>query len=332
MKILVTGGCGFIGSNFIRHMLTKYPDYEIVNLDALTYAGNIDNLRDLDTKRLRTVTGSIVNADIVSSITKEVDAVVNFAAESHVDRSIENAKPFLETNIIGLQTLLDSAMKASNIKRFVHLSTDEVYGSLETEDGKFTETTPLDPRSPYSASKAAGDLLLRAYNKTYGYTAIMVRPSNNYGPRQFPEKLIPLMITNLMEGAPVPVYGEGANVRDWLFVLDNCEAIDTILHKGKDGEVYNVGGDCERKNIDIVKAALRVMGKDESHIKYVKDRPGHDFRYALDNSKITRELGWKPTVKIEDGIVKTIEWYMENKWWWQPLKSRLTAESGGFWK
>ncbi|MBF0519386.1 MAG: dTDP-glucose 4,6-dehydratase [Nitrospirae bacterium] len=332
MKILVTGGCGFIGSNFIRHMLTKYPDYEIVNLDAMTYAGNIDNLRDLDTKRLRTVTGSIVNADIVNSITKEVDAVVNFAAESHVDRSIENAKPFLETNIIGLQTLLDVAMKASNIKRFVHLSTDEVYGSLETEDGKFTETTPLDPRSPYSASKAAGDLLLRAYNKTYGYTAIMVRPSNNYGPRQFPEKLIPLMITNLMEGAPVPVYGEGANVRDWLFVLDNCEAIDTILHKGKDGEVYNVGGDCERKNIDIVKAALRVMGKDESHIKYVKDRPGHDFRYALDNSKITRELGWKPTVKIEDGIIKTIEWYRENQWWWQPLKSRLTAESGGFWK
>ncbi|QWR77588.1 dTDP-glucose 4,6-dehydratase [Candidatus Magnetomonas plexicatena] len=332
MKILVTGGCGFIGSNFIRHILTKYPDYEIINLDAMTYAGNMDNLKDLDTKRLRTVIGSIVNSNIVSSIIKEVDAVVNFAAESHVDRSIENAKPFLETNIIGLQTLLDLAMKSSNIKRFVHLSTDEVYGSLETDEGKFTETTPLDPRSPYSASKAAGDLLLNSYNKTYGYTAIMVRPSNNYGPRQFPEKLIPLMITNLMEGAPVPVYGEGANVRDWLFVLDNCEAIDTILHKGVDGEVYNVGGDCERKNIDIVRTALKVMGKDDSHIKYVKDRPGHDFRYALDNTKITRELGWKPTVKIEEGIVKTIEWYRENQWWWQPLKSRLKAESGGFWK
>ncbi|MEO5356199.1 MAG: dTDP-glucose 4,6-dehydratase [Nitrospirae bacterium YQR-1] len=332
MKILVTGGCGFIGSNFIRHMLGKYSDYEIINLDALTYAGNMDNLKDLDNKRLRTVTDSIVNEEVVGTLIKEVDAVVDFAAESHVDRSIANAKPFLQTNIIGLQTLLDAAMKAPNIKRFVHLSTDEVYGSLETHDGKFTETTPLDPRSPYSASKAAGDLILQACNKTYGYGAILVRPSNNYGPYQFPEKLIPLMITNLMEGGSVPVYGKGENVRDWLFVLDNCAAIDTILHNGKDGEVYNVGGDCERKNIDIVKTTLGLMGKNESHIKYVTDRPGHDFRYALDNTKITAELGWKPSVKFEEGIEKTIEWYKGNQWWWQPLKSRLSHESGGFWK
>jgi dTDP-glucose 4,6-dehydratase len=338
MKILITGGCGFIGSNFIRHMLGKYPDYELYNLDAMTYAGNLDNLKGIDSDHYHFIKGSINDEVTVTDIIKTVDGVINFAAESHVDRSIENSRPFLDTNVIGLQVLLDAALKAK-IKRFVHVSTDEVYGSLETGEGKFTESTPFDPNSPYAASKAAGDLLIKAFFKTYGFPVVTVRPSNNYGPYQFPEKFIPLMITNLLTGKPVPVYGQGTNVRDWLYVGDNCKAIDVVFHKGREGQAYNIGGDSERKNMEILHAVTETMNKSgaakltgEAAFKYVKDRPGHDFRYALDNAKITSELGWRPEKKIEDGLVDTINWYIENEWWWQALKKRLAAESEGFWK
>ncbi|MBF0457748.1 MAG: dTDP-glucose 4,6-dehydratase [Nitrospirae bacterium] len=338
MKILVTGCCGFIGSNFVRYMLNKYPDYELYNLDCMTYAGNSDNLKGIDSERYHFVQGSIGDEEAVVRLLKVVDGVINFAAESHVDRSIENSRPFLETNVIGLQVLLDAALKAK-IGRFVHVSTDEVYGSLETGDGKFTETTPFDPNSPYAASKAAGDLLIKAFFKTYGFPVITVRPSNNYGPYQFPEKFIPLMITNLLTGKPVPVYGQGTNVRDWLYVGDNCKAIDVVFHKGREGQAYNIGGDSERRNLEILHMVLDIMSKSgaakltgEAAFKYVKDRPGHDFRYALDNAKITTELGWRPEKRIEDGLANTIKWYIDNEWWWQSLKKRLAAESEGFWK
>ncbi|KWT78204.1 dTDP-glucose 4,6-dehydratase [Candidatus Magnetominusculus xianensis] len=338
MKILVTGCCGFIGSNFVRYMLNKYPDYELYNLDALTYAGNLDNLKGVDSGRYHFVHGSIWDEAAVTELLKNVDGVINFAAESHVDRSIENSRPFLDTNVIGLQVLLDAALKAK-VQRFVHVSTDEVYGSLETGDGKFTETTPFDPNSPYAASKAAGDLLIKAFYKTFGFPVITVRPSNNYGPYQYPEKFIPLMITNLLTGKPVPVYGQGTNVRDWLYVGDNCKAIDLVFHKGREGQSYNIGGDSERKNLEILHKVMEIMNESgaakitgEAAFKYVKDRPGHDFRYALDNAKITAELGWRPEKKIEDGLVDTINWYIDNEWWWQSLKKRLAAESEGFWK
>jgi dTDP-glucose 4,6-dehydratase len=331
VRILVTGGCGFIGSNFIRYILGKYPDYRIVNFDALTYAGNPENLRDFrGNEKYTFIRGDIEDPAAVREAMSSVDAVVHFAAESHVDRSISDAHPFLTTNVMGTHVMLSAARDAS-IRRFIHISTDEVYGSLGDE-GKFTEATPLMPNSPYSASKASGDLLVRAFHETYGLPAIVVRPSNNYGPYQFPEKFIPLMITNLLEEKPIPVYGKGMNVRDWLFVEDNCRAIDLILHKGKDGEIYNVGGNSERRNIDIVKKVLGIMGKDESLISFVKDRPGHDYRYALDTSKIERELGWKPSVDMETGLEMTIEWYGENRWWWGPLKERLASESRGFWE
>ncbi len=330
MKILITGGCGFIGSNFIRHILNKYPHYEIINLDALTYAGNLENLRDIEeSPRYSFIRGRIEGAATVKAVMKGVDCVVNFAAESHVDRSILDAQPFLTTNVIGTHILLEAA-RAVSIKRFIHISTDEVYGTLGDE-GKFTEETPLRPNSPYSASKASGDLLVRAFYETYKFPAIIVRPSNNYGPYQFPEKFIPLMITNLLEGKPIPIYGRGENVRDWLFVEDNCRAIDAILHDGKVGEIYNVGGDGEKRNIELAKKILAILGKDDSYITFVKDRPGHDFRYALNNSKIEGEIGWRPSVKIEEGLEKTIHWYKENEWWWMPLKERLSAESKGFW-
>lgn len=330
MKVLVTGGCGFIGSNFIRHILTAYPAYRIVNLDALTYAGNPENLKDIrDSERYTFVEGRIEDPALLKDLMRSVDCVVHFAAESHVDRSIADAHPFLMTNVIGTYTMLEAA-KSASIGRFIHISTDEVYGELG-EEGKFTEDTPLMPNSPYSASKASGDMFVRAYYKTFGFPAVIARPSNNYGPYHFPEKLIPLMITNLFEGRPVPVYGNGRNVRDWLFVEDNCRAIDVILHKGKNGEVYNIGGNAEKRNIDIVKKVLELMGKDETSITFVKDRPGHDYRYALDTSKIERELGWKPSVDIETGLRKTIDWYRSNEWWWRPLKERLSDESKGFW-
>lgn len=330
MKILVTGGCGFIGSNFIRHMLTSYPDYRIINLDALTYAGNPENLRGItDIGRYTFVKGKIEDSSLLKTLMSGVDGVVHFAAESHVDRSIVDAQPFLVTNVIGTSVLLEAAKRVA-MKRFIHISTDEVYGALG-EEGKFTETTPLLPNSPYAASKASGDMIVRAYHETYDFPAIVARPSNNYGPYQFPEKLIPLMIANLLEDKPVPVYGEGKNVRDWLFVEDNCRAIDMILHGGRAGEVYNVGGNAERRNIEIVKKVLEIMGKDETLITYVADRPGHDYRYALDNTKIERELGWRSSVDIETGLEKTIDWYKKNEWWWKPLRERLSSESMGFW-
>ncbi|MBI4837680.1 MAG: dTDP-glucose 4,6-dehydratase [Nitrospirae bacterium] len=331
MRLLVTGGCGFIGSNFIRHMLKKYPEYEVVNLDALTYAGNPENLKGINKdKRYHFRHGRIEDAGLVADLLGSVDCVINFAAESHVDRSIIDAQPFLLTNIMGTQVLLE-AVKELQIKKFVHISTDEVYGTLG-DKGKFTEENPLKPNSPYSASKASGDLLVRAYSETYGIPAVIVRPSNNYGSYQFPEKFIPLMITNLLMDRPVPVYGKGENVRDWLFVEDCCAAIDCILHNGRAGEIYNAGGNCERKNIEIVNMVLKMMGKGKECIKFVKDRPGHDYRYALNNSKITSELNWSPSVKIEQGLEWTIQWYKDNEWWWLPLKKKLGAESKGFWE
>ncbi len=331
MKILVTGGCGFIGSNFIRHMLNKYPDYFITNLDALTYAGNTENLKDLDKdRRYSFVRGRIGDPEVIRGLIKDADSIVHFAAESHVDRSIIDAEPFLNTNVIGTYAMLEESRKAA-IRRFIHISTDEVYGTLG-EDGKFTEETPLRPNSPYSASKASGDMLIRAYHETYGFPGIIVRPSNNYGPYQYPEKFIPLMITNLLEGKPIPVYGEGRNVRDWLFVEDNCRAIDMILHHGRVGEIYNVGGDSEARNIDIAKKVIGIMGKDEGCITYVKDRPGHDYRYAMDNTKIERELGWMPSVDLDNGLEKTIHWYRDNERWWKQLKDRLLSEGKSFWK
>lgn len=331
MNILVTGGCGFIGSNFIRYILDRRPDYRIVNLDTLTYAGNIENLRGLkENARYTFIRGRIEDPVLIKALLGDIDTVIHFAAESHVDRSIVDAQPFLTTNVTGTYVML-SAAKDASIKRFIHISTDEVYGALGDE-GKFTEETPLRPNSPYAASKASGDMLVRAFHETYGFPAITVRPSNNYGPYQFPEKFIPLMITNLLEDRPIPVYGEGKNVRDWLFVEDNCRAIDLILHKGRPGETYNVGGNAEMRNIDIARKVLSSMGRDESYITYVKDRPGHDYRYALDNSKIERELGWTPSVDLDGGIEKTIRWYRENEWWWRPLKERLSSESKGFWE
>jgi len=330
MKILVTGGCGFIGSNFIRYMLRKYPDLEIVNLDALTYAGNTENLREIENEaRYRFVHGRVEDAERLEEALEGVEAVVHFAAESHVDRSILDAAPFIKTNVLGTQVLLNSALK-HGIIRFVHISTDEVYGALG-EEGVFKETDPFRPRSPYAASKAAADLFVQAYFTTYGLPVCIARPSNNYGPYQFPEKLIPLMITNLIEGKKVPVYGQGLNVRDWLFVEDNCQAIDLILEKGKPGEAYNIGGKCEKHNIEVVREVLKVMGKSEEMIEFVPDRPGHDFRYALDNAKIESELGWNPATSFEEGIRRTVEWYMNNPHWWKPLKERLQKESKGFW-
>jgi dTDP-glucose 4,6-dehydratase len=331
MKIFVTGGCGFIGSNFVKHILKKYPDYEIVNMDALTYAGNPENLRDIrEDKRYRFVHGRIEDKKLIVNAFGDADYIVNFAAETHVDRSIRNSSPFLTTNILGTHTLLEAA-RTVPIKKFVHISTDEVYGALGSK-GKFTEKKMLAPNSPYSASKASADLLIRAYYETYKLPAVIVRPSNNYGYYQFPEKFIPLMITNLLMKKPIPIYGKGKNVRDWCFVEDTCAAIESVMHNGKAGEVYNAGGNCEVENIELAKSILKIMGKSEKHIKFVKDRPGHDYRYALDNSKIKRELKWRPSVKIEEGLEMTIRWYKDNEWWWQPLKERLSAESRGFWE
>lgn len=330
MNVLVTGGCGFIGSNFIRHILKRYPDCRVINLDDLTYAGNLDNLRDIkEDDRYTFVKGRVENAALVKDVIKGIDAVVHFAAESHVDRSIVDAQPFLITNVVGTYVMLEASRNAS-IKRFIHISTDEVYGSLG-DTGKFKEDTTLRPNSPYSASKASADMLVRAYHETYGFPAIIVRPSNNYGPYQFPEKFIPLMITNLLDDRPIPVYGEGRNIRDWLYVEDNCRAIDLVLRKGRAGEIYNVGGNAEMRNIEIAKMVIGIMGKSEDLIAFVKDRPGHDYRYALDNSKIENELGWGPSLDIEAGIRKTIDWYKDHQWWWRPLKERLSFETRGFW-
>lgn len=317
-KILVTGGAGFIGSNFIRYMLQEHP-YHIINLDALTYCGNLENLRGVeDDPRYTFVRGSITDRKLVDGIIKDVDAVINFAAESHVDRSIEDPEIFIRTNILGTQTLLEASRK-HGVERFIQISTDEVYGSAEK--GYFTEETPLAPNSPYSASKASADLMVRAYHRTYGLPVNITRCSNNYGPYQFPEKLIPLMITNALENKPLPVYGDGMNVRDWIHVLDHCRAVDLVLHRGRVGEVYNIGGNSERRNIEIVELIVKELGRDESLIRFVEDRPGHDRRYAIDASKIRNELGWKPLYSFEEGIRETIRWYIDNRDWWENIKS-----------
>ena len=274
--------------------------------------------------------GRIENRELVNRVVEDVDYVVNFAAETHVDRSIKEPFPFLTTNVLGTQTLLE-ACKDSGVKRFLHISTDEVYGSLESDEGKFTEDLPLKPNSPYSASKAAVDMLVRAYNVTYGLPAVTVRPSNNYGYYQFPEKFIPLMITNLLQNKPVPVYGDGKNIRDWLFVEDCARGVFDVLMKGKEGEIYNLGGVSERRNIEVTETVMKIMGKAQSYIKFVKDRPGHDYRYALDITKVKSEVGWKPVVGFEEGLKKTVEWYRENTRWWKPLQQRLEKESKGFW-
>ena len=321
MTILVTGGCGFIGSNFIRFILKHRADCEVVNLDALTYAGNQANLQELEGDvRYRFVHGRIEDPAVVKDAMTDVDAVIHFAAETHVDRSIDNAAPFITTNVLGTQVMLEAARRAG-VGRFVHVSTDEVYGALGNE-GKFTETTPFRPRSPYSASKAAGDLLAQAYWETYRLPVMVVRPSNNYGPYQFPEKLIPVMVTNLVEGRKVPVYGRGENVRDWLHVDDCCRAIELVLDRGRPGEAYNIGGKSERRNIEVVRLVVGQMGLGEDAIEYVSDRPGHDFRYALDNAKIEHELGWRPEIRFEDGLRRTVQWYLDNKAWLAAISSR----------
>lgn len=321
MKLLVTGGAGFIGSNFAMYMLQQYPDYEIINVDALTYAGNLENLKSLEGNEKHT----FVKADITDAkemdrlIGQGVDVVVNFAAESHVDRSILEPDVFVRTNVNGTQVLLDAAKK-HNITKFVQVSTDEVYGSLGPT-GLFTEETPLQPNSPYSASKAGGDLLVRAYHETFGLPVNITRCSNNYGPFQFPEKLIPLMISRALNDEALPVYGDGLNIRDWLYVEDHCSAIDLVIHQGRNGEVYNIGGNNERTNVHIVKTILEQLAKPDSLITYVQDRPGHDRRYGIDPTKTMTELGWKPKHNFETGIKETIQWYLDNKEWWTRIQS-----------
>lgn len=323
MKLIVTGGAGFIGSNFIFYMLKKYPDYRIICLDKLTYAGNLSTLEPImHNPRFRFVKADICDRSAVNSLFGEErpDIVVNFAAESHVDNSIDNPELFLQTNIIGTAVLMDACIKYG-VKRYHQVSTDEVYGDLPLNrpDMLFTEETPLHTSSPYSASKASADLLVQAYRRTYGLPATVSRCSNNYGPYQFPEKLIPLMIVNAAENKPLPVYGRGLNVRDWLYVEDHCRAIDLIIHNGRIGEIYNVGGHNEMRNIDIVKIICKVLGKPESLITYTADRKGHDLRYAIDPTKLRNELGWHPETEFADGIKRTIRWYLDNRSWWEPL-------------
>ena len=325
MTIIVTGGAGFIGGNFIHYMLEKYPEDRIICVDKLTYAGNLSTLESvMDNKNFRFCKTDICDRKAIYDIFEEEkpDVVINFAAESHVDRSIENPEVFLTTNILGTQVLMDACRKYG-IKRYHQVSTDEVYGDLPLDrpDLFFTEDTPIHTSSPYSSSKAGADLLVLAYHRTYGLPVTVSRCSNNYGPYHFPEKLIPLMIANALNDKPLPVYGEGLNVRDWLYVEDHCKAIDLIVRKGRVGEVYNVGGHNEKRNIDIVKIILKELGKPESLITYVADRKGHDMRYAIDPTKISNELGWLPETKFEDGIKKTIAWYLENRKWWEDIIS-----------
>ena len=318
MRVLVTGGAGFIGSNFVHHLLgDPGREIQVLNVDNLTYAGNLENLGELkDDSRYRFFRADISDADAVGSIFDEnrPDVVVHFAAESHVDRSIEDASPFIRTNVQGTQVLLDASLK-HGVSRFVHVSTDEVYGFLDENDPGFKEDHPLDPSSPYSASKAASDLLAMAYHRTYGLPVMITRCSNNYGPFQFPEKLIPLMLQNALADEPLPVYGDGRNIRDWIHVEDHCRAIEAVMEKGTEGRVYNIGGEAERRNLEIVKAILKALDKPESLIRFVKDRPGHDWRYAMDISLIRSELGWEPRISFEDGLKSTIQWYLEHRDW-----------------
>lgn len=316
-KILVTGGCGFIGSNFVRYMLQEHPDYQIRVLDKLTYAGNKENLKEvLDKAEL--IQGDICNIDDVNKAVKDCDAIINFAAETHVDRSIISSEQFVLTEVLGVSRLLD-AVKQTGIERFIQISTDEVYGSIET--GSFIETDSLNPRNPYAACKAGAELLIKGYYETFNLPVMITRTTNNYGPFQHPEKLIPKIIINALSNNDIPIYGDGRQVRDWIFVLDNCVAIDTVLYKGKIGEIYNIRGNNERTNLEVVKTILQNIGKPESLIKFVQDRLGHDKRYSLDDTKIRTKLDWKPKMSFEEGIKKTIQWYVENKSWWGRIKS-----------
>jgi dTDP-glucose 4,6-dehydratase len=319
-RMLVTGGMGFIGSNFILYMLNKYPSYQIVNIDLLTYAGNRENLSGIDTlPNYQFVQGDITNRTTVDTVMNlDIDIVVHFAAESHVDRSIDDPFPFVDTNVIGTYQLLESARK-HRIKKFIQISTDEVYGSLGST-GHFTEQSSIIPNSPYSASKAGADMLAHSYYITYQFPVVITRCSNNYGPYQFPEKLIPLTIIHALGNKDIPIYGDGLNVRDWLFVEDHCSAIDLVIQKGSVGEAYNVGGNNEHSNVELVRRILSELGKPESLMKFVKDRPGHDQRYALDAAKIRNELGWEPTYHFDHGIKETVDWYVQNKGWWQKSK------------
>jgi dTDP-glucose 4,6-dehydratase len=317
LKLLVTGGAGFIGSNFMRMMLDRYPGIEITNLDKLAYAGNLENLKDISDPGYSFVQGDICNPNIVMEAMESADAVVHFAAESHVDRSIEDSSVFVMTNVVGTNNLLKCAMD-SDIKKFVHVSTDEVYGSIK--EGSFSETDNLNPSSPYSSSKAGSDLLAMSYYYTYGLPVAITRCTNNFGPYQYPEKLIPLFITNLMDGKKVPVYGTGLNVRDWIYVEDHCSGIDFVMEHGNAGEIYNIGGGNELTNLEITLRILKALGKDEAWIQYVEDRKGHDFRYSLDCTKL-KKMGWKPQYDFDTALSDTVKWYVEDRWWWEPLKS-----------
>ena len=318
MKFLITGGAGFIGSNFIRYLFNKYNDIEITNLDKLTYCGNLDNLKDIENKEnYKFMRGDICDEELVGELIRDVDIVVHFAAETHVDRSITNPNDFIKTDIIGTYNLLESARK-SNIKKFIQISTDEVYGSIEK--GSFKETDELKPRNPYSASKVCAERLAYSFHCTYNIPVIITRSSNNFGPYQYPEKLIPLFVTNLIEGKKVPIYGDGLNVRDWLYVIDNCDAIDFVINNGKVGEVYNIASNNEKTNVELTKLILNLLNKDESNIEYVKDRIAHDRRYSLNTSKIL-DLGWKSKFNFNDALKKTVEWYKNNEIWWKKIKS-----------
>lgn len=317
-NILVTGGAGFIGSNFAHYLLEKYPTYRVIVLDKLTYAGNLDNLRDLDVERFHFVHGDIADAPAVESVIKKfkIDTLVNFAAESHVDRSVMDADAFIRTNVFGTYILLEAAKNFG--LRYHQVSTDEVYGWIE--QGSFKETDQLNPRSPYSAAKAGGDMLVNAYFVTHGVATTITRGSNTVGPYQYPEKVVPLFVTNALEDEPLPLYGDGMQVRDWLYVMDHCEAIDSVLHHGAPGEVYNVGGENERHNVEVVKFILAQLDKPDSLVRRVADRPGHDRRYSVDNTKI-RALGWQPRHSFEASLKQTVDWYRANEWWWKKIKS-----------
>lgn len=319
--LLVTGGAGFIGSSFIKYELKKRPNYKIINLDNLTYCGNIENLKDVqDNPNYEFIKGNIVDKKLVSKLIKKADFVINFAAETHVDNSIKNPEIFIETNVQGTLNLLQCC-KETGIEKYIQISTDEVYGSLGSV-GSFSESSPLAPNSPYAASKASGDMLTRAYYKTFSLPTIITRCSNNFGPNQYPEKLIPFFISKLLKGEKVPLYGDGQNVRDWLYVYDHCEAIDLVLQKGKVGETYNIGGQNEKTNLEITKLILNALGKDENSIEYVKDRLGHDKRYAISSEKIKKELGWKPLYTFEEGIKQTIDWYLKNQDWIKNIEKK----------
>jgi len=322
MKLLVTGGAGFIGSNFIHYLLAEYPDIQIVNFDALTYAGNLENLTDVeDSPRYDFVKGDITSVNDVAAVfgAQAVDAVVHFAAETHVDRSLQDPKPFILTNVLGTQYLLD-ACRAHRVQRFVHVSTDEVYGSLESE-GRFMETSPIQPNNPYAATKAGSDFMVRAAHRSHGLDAVITRGSNNFGPYQFPEKLIPLMIANALENKPLPVYGDGRQVRDWIYVRDHCRGIDCVLRQGKAGEVYNIGGMHDVPNLEVVRLILKLLNKPPSLIQHVTDRPGHDRRYAIDSTKIETELGWRRQFDFETALKATVDWYLQNRTWWERIRS-----------